>query len=161
MNAKTTVNHERAECVDELTASTLKSALMQITLDELKNALDVWQRISEHEQDAVLQRLDQRVSGATRQAIELFATSGIARVKATMEQITIKDGIKAVLSLSRFDAQRHEVVDAQGQTVYIVLANPEQFTDAPHEHKPDADQQALDLDKNLKDVGDSDDAQPA
>lgn len=72
----------------------------------------------------------------------------------------IKDGIKAVLSLSRFDAQRHEVVDAQGQTVYIVLANPEQFTDAPHEHKPDADQNALDLPHRLDDIAGSDDARP-
>lgn len=146
---------------ESFTAKTLKTELMQITLDELKNAQDVWPKLSEADQDELLQRLDKRVADSTRKTIELFATSGIARVKATMEQITIKDGIKAVLSLSRFDAQRHEIVDAQGQTVYIVLANPEQFTDAPHEHKPDADQKALDLQNKLKDIGDSDDAQAA
>lgn len=146
---------------ESLTAKTLKTDLMAITLDELKNAQDVWEKLGQQEQDDILQRLDRRVTDATRQAIELFATSGIARVKATMESIAIKDGIKAVLSLSRFDAQRHEVVDAQGQTVYIVLANPEQFTDAPHEHASDADQQALDLGNKLKDIGDSDDAQAA
>lgn len=154
MNAKTATDTET------LSAKTLKTALMQITLDELKHAQDVWPKLSEAEQDQTLERLDKRVTDATRQAIELFATSGIARVKATMESIAIKDGIKAVLSLSRFDTQRHEVVDAQGQTVYIVLANPEQFTDAPHEHKPDADQNALDLQHRLDDIAGSDDAQP-
>lgn len=39
-------------------------------------------------------------------------------------------------------------------------ANPEQFTDAPHEHKPDADQNALDLQHRLDDIAGSDDARP-
>lgn len=155
------MNTETAAELDLLSAKTLKTALMQITLDELKNAQDVWLKLSESEQDEILSRLDKRVSDATRQTHELFATSGIARVKAALDQVTVKDGIKLQLSLGRFDTAMHSVVDAQGQTVYLVLANPEQFTDAPHEHKPDADQRALDLDEKLRDIGDSDDSQPA
>ena len=153
-----TATLERVE-PESLSASTLKTLLMEITLEELKAANDVWHKLGEREQDDTINRIEKRVSDTTKRVLELFATAGISHVCATLESITVKDGIKGVVSLSRHDAQRHEVLDAQGQTVWLVLANPEQFTDTAHGHEADADQAQLDLDNALRKVGDGDAAQ--
>ena len=46
----------------------------------------------------------------------------------SIEQITIKDGYKAVLTCSKHDNNRHHLADAQGATVLIVVADPDEFT---------------------------------
>lgn len=129
--------------LESISAATLKTELMQITLDELKVSQKPWDQLSSQEQSDCLDRLDLAVCRAIRITHELFVTSGKIHVKAAMDQVVVKDGIKLQLSLGRFDSAMHDVVDAQGQTVYVVLANPEQFTDAPHEQQPDPDQREL------------------
>jgi hypothetical protein len=145
---------------ETLTAVTLKKGIMTIAVDELKNALGAWHELSEAEQEKVLHRLDAAAADITTRSLELFATSGIARVCCTLESITVKDGIKGVISLSRHDVQRHDLMDAQGQTIWVVLANPEQFADAPHGLKADADQKALDLNAALDKIAGSEEAEP-
>ena len=121
--------------------------LMAISLDELKHAQDVWQKLSQDEQDATIARIEARVKDAVRQCVTLVATQGFTRIPATVESITIKDGIKVQLTVSRIDANRHALTDSQGHATSIVLANIEQFTAAPHGHKGESDQLGLELGK--------------
>lgn len=154
-----TAENVQPQTVETLTAATLKKAIMTIAIDELKNAQAPWHELLEAEQEKVINRLDGYAVDLTTRALELFATSGVARVACTLDAVTIKDGIKAMISLSRHDAQRHDLIDAQGTTVWVVLANPEQFADAPHGIKPDADQKALDLNRALGAIADSEAAE--
>lgn len=131
--------------------------LMAITLDELKSAYDVWQKLGENEQDEAISRIERRVKEAVTQCVRLVSTQGFTRLPATLEQITIKDGIKAQLSLSKHDASRHELTDAAGGIVTLVLADLSQFVDAPHAHKAEADQLGLALGQ----IADSDNAKPS
>ena len=74
-----------------------------------------------------------------RRAVELIAARGLRTIKATLEQVTIKDGIVGKIIMSKFDEQRHALVDATGSKILIVVADPEEFTGerAPAEIKPD------------------------
>lgn len=130
----------------EIAAETMHGDLMALVLDELKAAPDVWQKLGEVEQDDVIQRVRQRTETAIRHCVELVAMQGFTRIPAKVESVTVKDGIKAVLTLSQFAPARHDLVDAQGQTAYIVLADTDAFAGGTEEHKAEPDQGALTLD---------------
>lgn len=127
----------------ELARETLLGDLMSLVIEELKAAPDVWQKLSEHKQDAVIGRVHQRVSDAVRQAVELIASNGRTAIPATLEQVTVKDGIKGVVTVSRTDPNRHDLADAVGRAVMIVVADPAEFSGGAGDVKPDPDQQPL------------------
>lgn len=141
----------------EITAATMVGELMACTLDELKHAQDVWQKLSQDEQDNVIERVENRTKTVVAQAVGLIATGGFARIPATLESATVKDGIKVVCTVAKHDNKRHELLDATGSVVHLVLAA--NFTDAPHGHKSEPDQRDLAL-EGLDKIADSDDAKP-
>lgn len=143
-----------------IAAENLVHELMAVTLEELKHAQDVWQKLSADEQDAVIARVDKRVRTAAREALEEFSAHGLTRVQASIESITVKDGIKAVLSLSKSDAGRHELIDAQGGKCTVVLAPISAWTDGKHGHKADAPQRELELGSVLGSIANSEAAKP-
>ena len=126
-----------------IAASTMLGDLMALVIDELKAAPDVWQRLAENEQSEVIDRVRRRTAEAVEQCVELIAVEGFARIRAKVDSVTVKDGIKAVLTLSQHDAARHDLVDAQGATVYIVVADPDQFSGGTESIQPEPDQGAL------------------
>lgn len=149
------------ECADsEVAASTMLGDLMTLVLDELKAAPDVWQKLGEVDQDAIIDRVRRRCESAVEDCVRIIATQGFARIRASVESVTVKDGIKAVVALSKHDANRHELVDAQGSSVFIVLADVEQFSGGTAGIKAEPDQGSLTLDaiekigKKAKDAGD-------
>lgn len=145
------------EPMQDIVAATMVNDLMSITLDELKAAGDVWHRLGETEQDEAIARIEKRVKDAIRECVELFATSGFARVPAKLDAITIKGAIKVALSVNALphSAEAHELFQAQGSSCVIVLADPSDFMQS-HDHKPDADQLGL----ALGGIAGSDEAQP-
>jgi hypothetical protein len=56
-----------------------------------------------------------------------LAANGRRTIPATLESITVKDGIKAALTMSKFEERRHELIDCQGARVLIVVADPEEY----------------------------------
>lgn len=127
----------------ELARETMVGDLMSLVIEELKAAPDVWQKLSEHKQDAVIGRVHQRVLEAVRQAVELIATNGHTATPATLEQVTVKDAVKAVITVSRTDPSRHDLADAVGRAVMIVVADPTEFAGGAGDVKPDPDQPPL------------------
>jgi hypothetical protein len=119
--------------------------LMAIALDELKQAPALWHLMSETAQDEVIQRVDKRVRDAVRDCVDHVAAAGCTRAVATIESVTVKSGMKIVLQLSKHDESRHELIDAQGETCLVVLADASAFADQAHDHEPNADQPALPL----------------
>lgn len=136
-----------AAVATEVAAETMLGDLMKLCIDEVKAAPDVWQKLSEAEQQNIIDRVRERVRNAVEESVRIIATQGYARIRGTLESVTIKDGIKAVLTLPQFDPARHELVDAQGTRVYIVVADVEAFSGGGSDVKPEPDQGALVLDK--------------
>lgn len=142
------------------TEKTLLTELMSITLDELKAAPDVWQKMSEQEQDDVIQRLNDRVTDAVKQTIYLITSQGFVTLPATLESVTIKDGIKAQLTFNGLDPHRHALIDKANQTVTVVLASLSDVLHPVHEHKADPQQPDMLSAEQLKKIANSEAAKP-
>lgn len=130
----------------KIAAATMHGDLMAIVIDEMKALPDVWQKLGESEQRDLIGRVRERTRHAIEDCVRIVATQGFTRIKASVESVTVKDGIKAQFALSKFDAARHDLIDAQGSTVFIVLADPEAFAGGTEKVKADPDQGALVLD---------------
>lgn len=125
---------------------TMHGDLMALVLDELKAAPDVWQKLGETEQAEVIERVRQRTRDAIAECVGLIASEGFTRLRAKVEAIAVKADIKATLSLVPNGNALHELVEAQGTHVYLVLADPSTFTGGAEAIRPDPDQGALTLD---------------
>jgi hypothetical protein len=132
---------------ETLTAETMFGDLVSLVIDEIKAAPDVWQKLSEFQQDEVIGRVRQRVEFNVRQAVKLIASEGREVITAELEQITAKDGIKAVCTLAKHDPNRHALLDSVGKAVLIVVADSSQFLNGempkPDPQQPDLIDQAV------------------
>jgi hypothetical protein len=136
----------------DIAAETMHGDLMAVVLDELRAAPDVWQKLGEVEQDSIIERVKKRTREVIEDCVQMIATQGFTRIRAKVDSIAVKDGIKAVFTLSQHDAARHELIDAQGTTVYIVLADPDAFSGGTQAHQAEPNQGALLLGK-LDEIG--------
>ena len=108
---------------------TLTGDLRDLILDTLQHeqAKRPWSERAEHDQRDTVARVEQAVTAWVRRAVELIVANGRQTIRATLEQVTVKEGIKATLTLSKFDAQRHALMDATGASVLVVVADPAAF----------------------------------
>jgi hypothetical protein len=77
------------------------------------------------------------------QATQILAANGRPTIRAMLEQATVKDGIKAVLTMSQHDEQRHALMDAVNSPVLIVVADHAPFMGERAPAKPDPDQRSI------------------
>ncbi|MDQ3039840.1 MAG: hypothetical protein M3Q51_04475 [Pseudomonadota bacterium] len=123
-------------------AETMLGELVSTCMDEIRHAPDIWQKLGEQTQDDVIKRVTSRCGDAIRQAVYLIAAEGRDVITADLEQITAKDGIKAVCVLSKNDPNRHQLLDAVGKPVLIVVASSQEFMGGEIP-APEPDQQGL------------------
>lgn len=138
-----TMTKPTEESTQELASEQLLAELMSIALDELKLGNEPWQRLSQNAQDDAIERVEKRCKAAVQQTVHLISSRGFVRMPATLDQLVAKDGLKATLSLNKLDPHRHELLDAQGSVITLVLASASQFIDAPHGHKSTPEQPEL------------------
>lgn len=128
----------------EVAKKTMIGDLVQATIDELKAAPDVWQKLSENKQAEVIERLTHRVVHNVTQAVHIIASDDRPTLRANLEQVTVKAGVKAVLTLSKKDPAALDLIEATGEDVLIVLPHLEQYADQEPGVYPDPDQPGLD-----------------
>jgi hypothetical protein len=150
MNSTDTNAQELDEDIDvavetvDICADTMTGDLCQLVIDELKAAPDVWQKLPEDTQYRMIERVRTRVTNAIHQAVRIIASDAREVITADLEQITAKDGIKAVLVLGKHDPNRHALLDSVGKPVLIVVASADPYLggDVP---KPEPAQRRLEL----------------
>lgn len=128
-----------------MTAATIGSDLLQALVQEIKLLPDVWPKLSQKKQDDVIERLRKRVITNVQMATHLIASDGRICVQAELEQITVKDGIKGVIIMSKNDPHRHLIMDAQGKTVLLAVADAEDHMGEIAAVRGEPDQRAMDL----------------
>lgn len=138
----------------EMTADTMLGDLVSAVIDEIKAAPDAWQKLQEIRQDEVITRVTDRCTALVRHAVQLIAADGREVITADLEQITAKDGIKAVLTLAKHDPSRHTLLDSVGKKVLIVVADDTQFMGGELP-QPDPDQTELPVADNALAVRDA------
>jgi len=128
---KKTAQSKKAEIEKELTTpiesqlidpDKLVASLVNSQLDTIKELERPWHKLSEAEQDRIIQKLDFDTKKLIRHSITILE-SGIERVvvSAGVDQVVFKDGVKIVLKVPAHEEKRHELADAQGHIVKIVL----------------------------------------
>lgn len=138
----TTTKDQQPTAID-IAAETMTGDLMSALIDELKLMPRPWPAMSEQDQQDVIYRAQERVQSAIRQAVEIIASDNRPTIVATVESVTVKEGIKAVLTLPKSDEQRHDLFDAAGQAVLLVVAGSAPYSGGAGEVKPDPDQPSL------------------
>lgn len=147
------MNEQMKETLN-MTAQSIGKDLLSGLLQELRLLPDVWVKLSQKKQDDIIERLRKRVDTNVRMAVHLVASEGRTVVAGDLEQITIKDGVKAVCKFSQHAPNLHEMFDAAGKAILLVVANPTDHTGGMDEIKGESDQRAMDLGKEYDPNGD-------
>lgn len=111
----------------ELAAETMGRDLLSALVDELKAAPDCWDKMSQQDQDQTIERLRRRITKLVQEALGLVFRGEYPAVRATVAGVRFKKGITASLQVERGAYNRHELADAEGQQVLIVMANPDDY----------------------------------
>jgi ribosome modulation factor len=128
-----------------MTADTVGKDLLSALVTELKLLPDVWVKLSEKKQNDIIDRVRNRVSANVAMAVHTLASAGRTVVAGDLDQITIKDGVKAVIKFSAAAPSLHELYDAQSKAVLVVVASAEDHTSGMDEVKGTTDQRGLNL----------------
>jgi hypothetical protein len=128
-----------------MTADTIGRDLLQALVLELKLLPDVWTKLSEAKQNDIIDRLRARVQSNIAMAVHTLASAGRTVVAGDLDQITIKDGVKAVIKFGANAPSLHELYDAQSKAVLVVVASAEDHTCGMDDVKGEGDQRGLDL----------------
>jgi hypothetical protein len=117
--------------------------VMAAAMRQLRSLDKPWLRLPEDKQKEVIDEVRDSVSVAIRQAVEIIATDDRTRFVAAVESVTFKDGVKAVLTMPNTQAS-HELADTQGGRVYVVIEDPNRYTQSsPTVPKAEPDQPQL------------------
>lgn len=129
----------------KLARETMTGDLRDCLLDFMKHDKEVlpWNMLSEEKQADKIEKVTKAVNLAVEKVVGIIAADGKTTIKATLEKITIKDGIKAELSFSQFDTQRHALIDAQGSAIHLVVADKEAYEGERKAAKPEPNQRKL------------------
>lgn len=111
-----------------LASATLTGDVRDFLLDRLKNFQKPWVAMSEDEQRESIISAKDAAEHLVKQACRIIAAEGRNVVEANLDQITIKDGIKAVLTFTNNSATREALGSATGQIVLVVTSGAEIFT---------------------------------
>ncbi|RQU41349.1 cell division protein FtsK [Burkholderia cenocepacia] len=135
----------------QMTAESIGKDLLSALVTEIKLLPDMWVKLSEKKQNGVIDRLKARVEHNVKMATHLNASNGRIVVQGDLDQITIKDGVKAVVKFGGSQPNLHELYEASGKTVLVVVANPSEHTGGMDEIRGESDQRGFDLGREYTD----------
>lgn len=128
-----------------MTADSIGKDLLGAMLAELKLLPEPWPSLSKAKQDDIIDRLRSRVGNAVKMAVHLIASEGRTTVLGDLDQITIKDGVKAVVKFGASAENLHELYDSSGKSVILVVASVATHTGGMDGITGEEDQRGLDL----------------
>lgn len=120
---------EMTQRAAKIARETLTGDVRDIILNDMKDRKNTlpWNLRGEAEQAVLIDQVNRMSVSIVERVVEIVAAGGRRTIRAQINKITIKDGIKAEIELSKSDEQRHELFDSQGAMVLIVIADAEAF----------------------------------
>jgi hypothetical protein len=123
-----------------ISADTMAHDFVAALLAELRAMPDHWARLAQEKQQAIIERLKEKVRLATGKAVHLMLRSEFPAVPAELDGINLKNGITATVKIAKDALYRHSLFDAQGTQVLMVVADPERWMNRIDEIKAKDDQ---------------------
>lgn len=110
----------------QLNAETLGIEVLDAMLYEV-DKIPEWGAQPAHVREATRERLKTVAEKLVRASILCIIGESFPALPATLSGISFGDGIKATLKLSKEDPSRHDLADAVGTSVIIVISQPEAY----------------------------------
>lgn len=121
---------------------TLLGNVMEAAMKQMRSIEVPWTKMKEADQRKVISEVKEDVVYAILGAVDLICSDNRTRFRAKVDQVTFKDGVKAVLLMGN-DECSHELADAAGGTVLVVIEDPGRYISGDGMPTADADQSAL------------------
>jgi hypothetical protein len=86
-----------------------------------------WSERSEEDQRGTIHTVEAAIQDYVRSAVELIAAGGLPTIKATLDQVVVKEGMKLILLMDKTHEQRLQIMDAVGGTILLVVADASTF----------------------------------
>lgn len=128
----------------EFAEEELSGKLLQIVVNQLEGNRQPWNSYPKDDQEIKLNSMRLAIEEAVKGAVYVIASGHRSYLKAGVESVTFKDGVKAVLTLLK-TADAHDLADAEGSQVLIVITDAEKFLQGGEKIKAQADQHSLPL----------------
>jgi hypothetical protein len=126
----------------ELTRTRLAADLTDALVTEVQQQRRSWPELSQTAQQEVIDRLTARCRHLVTEAVQIIASDQRQTLVAEVDSVTTKAGIKVVLKIDGHAPGRHELMDATGEQVLIILGGTD-FTGAPPQAQGEPDQRGL------------------
>lgn len=138
---------KKANDFRQMTADTVGKDLLGALVQEIRLLPDVWPKLPKKKQDDVIDRLRKRVEENVNMAVFTLAAQDRTVVAGSLDQITIKDGVKAVIKFSIKSPNLDGLYEAasDGSDVLVVVAGVKEHTGGMNEIQGEDDQRGMDL----------------
>lgn len=125
----------------------LGKSLMRVLLDHIRSLPEQWHKISERRQEELLESLGDSVHAAVQHGARALMAAGFPHVAATLDSVTIKDGVKATVIFDRSEADIDAISHQVKRQLVLVLVDPETYGQGVYDFEADADQPGLPLEE--------------
>lgn len=140
---------ELEDGVFSTSAHTMHSDLMGVVINTCKGLPNVWQKLSNEQQQDYIDSIDRQVKDIVEDCVKTIAADGRPFVLAKVAQVTFKGPVEAKMVIARnpdgsMPSGAHDIADQTGQQVMIILPSIEEYG-AEDEEKPKAQEDQPDL----------------
>ena len=139
----------KAVDVKDIAAEEMGKKLLESMIGVVQSIKRPWNEMTQSEQDDAIGKMRFAVKVATTLAVRLIGSNGATHVVGTLDQITIKDGVKAVVQIGKNAENLPELFEAQGGEVMIVCSRQD-YLDGINEVEGEPDQGSFEMDEPAK-----------
>ena len=136
----------KAVDVKDIAAEEMGKKLLESLIGVVQSIKRPWDEMTQSEQDDAIGKMRFAVKMATTLAVRLIGSNGATHVVGTLDQITIKDGVKAVVQIGKNAENLPELFEAQGGEVMIVCSRQD-YLDGINEVKGEPDQGSFEMEE--------------
>lgn len=122
----------------------LGGKLLALCVKQLESFKVPWNMTAEKNQEIALAKMREVIGKAVNDAVLIIASDRRPTLRAKVDSVTFKDGVKAVLTLGGSTDGRHDLADAAGGTVLLCLI-PGEYATGTEKVAASSDQRGLDL----------------
>lgn len=126
-----------------LAVQTVGQQLLGALVEEIRNLRTHWAVTPQQQQEEIIDRLSDKVQIAVTRAVGIIAKDTFLAIPAHIESVTFKDGVKTVLTASKSADGRHELADAEGSDVLVLVTDPQKYLEHMETIRGDKDQPEL------------------
>ena len=112
----------------DLAAATLTGDIRDFLLDRVKQLGKPFVAMTEDEQSDQIHAAKEAAERLVRKAVEIIAANGKKAMVGKLIKVQVKDNIQTQVNFNKEDEQRHDLFDAAGMYVSVVLADAAPYT---------------------------------